>query len=517
MKQVKKFAGILMILAIVLSISATALADGEKGTIIVDNPQGAVEYVAYKIFDVTYSTEKNAYSYTISGDSVWFGVVATKNNDGSVTPNIEGLSVEEAPGENTYVIVKGEGFSAAAFANTLKEKISDGSIEATGDKLESDTVEGKTVKKISGLDLGYYFVTSSTGALCNLTTTNPTVTIHDKNDVPFEKKGDLSSVEVGETVNFTITGKVPDTTGFDTYTYKITDTMTNGLTFNKNVSIKIGDTDVTKVCTSDYNEDGFELSIPVIDYQGQIGATITVTYTAIVNENAVTRAEKNSATLTYGNDPTTTTETREVIVYSAKLVIDKYASEDKSKKLEGATFVLYRYALPTTSNGVTTYSFVNKEGKSYTESDAAVTGSNLVKIYYKATYGNSEPANLIDVSWYQLEANENVQTEKITSITTGTTGEAVFAGLENGTYYLEEIKAPNGYNPLEKDVEVIINGSNTDLDTLTVTQGVANNAGSILPSTGGIGTTVFYVLGSVMMVGATVLLVSKKRMSRTEK
>ena len=92
----------------------------------------------------------------------------------------------------------------------------------------------------TGLDLGYYFVTSTNGALCNLTTTDPAVTIHDKNDMPFKKEVDKTNVDVGQAVTFKITGKVPDYTGFTKYTYLITDTMTNGLTFKDDVKVMVG-------------------------------------------------------------------------------------------------------------------------------------------------------------------------------------------------------------------------------------------------------------------------------------
>ena len=210
------------------------------------------------------------------------------------------------------------------------------------------------VASVSGLPLGYYFVASSSGALCNLTTTNPEVTIHDKNDMPFEKKADQTDVEVGQTVNYTITGKVPAYTGFTSYTYKVADTMSEGLTFNQNsIKVTVGGVDKTTDCTIGKNvgenANSFTVTIPVLDKKYTIGAEIKVTYSAVVNKQAVAKISPNEARLTYSNDPitgTTYTTTPTVVnVYTSKIVIDKVekvAEGTNAKKLAGAEFVLYK-------------------------------------------------------------------------------------------------------------------------------------------------------------------------------
>lgn len=487
MKHVKKLASLLLALVMVLSLSATAFAAGETGTITVDNPIAGQTYTAYKIFDVVYDTNEDGaagehYSYTISGTSEWFNVVAALNDDDTVTSKITGLTFEKAYSEDTYVVIQGAGFSAAEFAKTLKAAVTG----KTGTKL---TAQADGTVSATDLALGYYFVMSSTGALCNLTTTNPTQTIHDKNDNPFDKVDDKESADVGETVTYTITGKVPDTTGFNTYTYKITDTMSSGLTFNKDVKVFIGGTEIGAETVATWitytpNETtitGFELTIPVMDYQDQVGAEIKVTYTADVNENAIAKIEKNHAVLEYSNDPTneeskTTTPPEEEEVYSSKIVIDKYDANNEETKLAGATFVLYKEV--TTGEG-----------------DAAVTS----KMYYKWN------ETIKEVEWVADKA-------QATSKTTDDKGAASFDGLANGIYYLEETKAPAGYNLLNAPVAVEVKGGTTEAQ-LTVTAKVANNTGSELPETGGMGTTIFYVLGSILVLGAAVLLITKKRMN----
>ena len=280
MKASKRILSLLLVLMMVLSLSVTAFA-AETGTITVDNPVTGETYTAYKIFDVSYNADKSAYSYTIQGGSEWFETVNAYTN---------GLTLTQVTGTDTYVVTTTDAFSAPAFAAALKAVVAG----KTGTTLAVEN--GKVTA--TGLELGYYFVASTNGALCNLTTTNPSVTIHDKNDIPFDKVDDKESVDVGETVTYTITGKVPDYTGFTAYTYLITDEMSTGLTFDgvETVKVTVGGTDVTAACeiTLDgSNSNKFTVSIPVMSYT--IGAEIKVTYTATVNENAVAKVENNKA------------------------------------------------------------------------------------------------------------------------------------------------------------------------------------------------------------------------------
>ena len=477
MKHARKLASLLLALVMVFALATTAFAAG-SGSITVDNPIAGQTYTAYKIFDVVYGTEGH-YSYTIDSSSEWFTTVQAYATEAN------GMTLTQVNGSTTYNVTTTGAFSAPNFAAALKEAVA----SKNGTAL---TVQADVIVSVSNLPLGYYFVTSSTGALCNLTTTNPSATIHDKNDMPFDKVDDKVSADVGETVNYTITGKVPDTTGFTTYTYQITDTMSEGLTFQKDVKVSIGGTNIDANTVKSWityspNEQsatGFKLTIPVKGYQNQVGAEIKVTYSAVVNENAVAKIGKNSATLTYSNDPadstkTTTTPADEETVYSSKIVIDKFETNKKDTKLAGAKFVLYKEV--TTGEGET-----------------AVTS----KLYYKWNDTDKK------VGWVTNK-------DQADSKTTDSNGAASFDGLANGTYYLEETAAPAGYNKLTQPVTVTVNGGTTE-EQLSVTAEVANNTGTLLPSTGGMGTTIFYVLGSILAVGAIVLLVTKKRMSAAD-
>ena len=259
MKVIKKFSSILLALAMIFAMSATAFAAENSGSITVSNPIEGQTYTAYKIFDVTYNEDKTGYSYSISSTSEWFETVNSYN----------GVTLERSITGTEYVVKMNERFSAASFANVLKA-------DKEG-KTGTTLIEGGGTASADNLELGYYFVSSATGALCNLTTTQPDATIRDKNDMPFEKKDDKADVEVGETVNYTITSKVPDATGFNSYKYEITDTMSDGLTFQKDVVVNVGGTVLEP---ENYNleqtDSGFTLTIKVLDIQDKIGKEIKV-------------------------------------------------------------------------------------------------------------------------------------------------------------------------------------------------------------------------------------------------
>ena len=499
MKHARKLASLLLALVMVFALATTAFATETEGTtttptgsITVNNPQNETTYTAYKIFDVVYDSNDH-YSYTIDDTSPWFETVKAYADGAN-----SGLTLTEVLGTTptTYVVTTGNGFSAPDFAAALKGNVTG----KTGKALTRDANSAS----VSNLDLGYYFVTSGTGALCNLTTTNPNANIHDKTNMPFKKTADQTDVEVGQIVNYTITGKVPDYTGFTTYTYKIEDTMSEGLTFKKDVKVKIDDTDVTDACTIVYdvnnNTNSFTVTVPVLDNKYTIGAEIKVTYSATVNEKAIAVVSENKAELTYSNDSTdseskTTTPPEIVKVYTSKIVIDKVekvAEGTTAKRLPGAEFVLCRKA-PNDEPQVAAF-----------RNDS----QNTIKLpYYKLQYYKWDETTKT-VSWV-----ENI--DAATKVTTDADGAASFDGLANGTYHLVETKAPAGYNRMTEAQEVEVKGGTTAAE-LSVTTTVENQAGTLLPSTGGVGTTVFYVLGAVLVLGAVVLLVTKKRMSRNE-
>ena len=234
----------------------------------------------------------------------------------------------------------------------------------------------------------------------------------------------------------------------------------------------------------------------------EVGTWIVVTYTATVNDGAIADIEENDAKLIYSHNPSNSEDTKErddkEYVYSAKLEINK--DNKAGQPLAGAEFVLYK-----------------KGG----------TDGNT-NLYYRWNEATDDKAE--HITWV-----ENI--EDATHVTTEIKGEgenakavAYFNGLKDGTYYLKETKAPEGYNPLPEDLSVTINGKSvltedgTGVPTtgmnveatlqaaLTTVQEVENDTGAQMPETGGIGTTIFYTLGGLMVVAAGVLLVTKRRM-----
>ncbi len=381
---------------------------------------------------------------------------------------------------------------------------------------------------ITGLDAGYYFV-KDTGTIGDgeiatkflvKVVGNASVTV--KAQAPeFEKKvvsGSVdkgTSVNVGDTVTFQLTAKVPDMASFEKYTFTMHDTLSEGLTFNAD-SVKVT-VDGNPIVNATGINDRYTLTYPAVtgssgtftiaftetqlkglvnhtDGTTPFGATIVVEYTATLNKNALTKdVETNRAYLEYTNDPgsssTGTKQTPEtpVYVYDFDIEIAKYdgtngdSDADKAKRLSGATFILYKV----------------KDGK---------------KLYYVQDITTKA------VTWKEDEA-------EATKFTTGENGKATFQGIAAGIYYLHETQAPDGYNSLKEDSKVEITATydgegklltssaiSIDNGQYIQVQSISNKAGAVLPSTGGIGTTIFYVLGSILVLGAAVLLIVKKHM-----
>lgn len=469
MKTMRKLFRVLLALAMTLALAVPAFAAETTGSITITNPQGDHTYTAYKIFDVTYSGDN--YSYTISDTDAAYSTVKAYAD---VAAN--GLNLTAVADTGKYNVSIGVGFSAASFAQHLKTNV--GSL-GTGTDF---TTDGNTMKA-SGLALGYYFVSGTSGTVCELATAKD-IQIRDKNEVP-EIKKDVDdndrTVEIGQKLTYTITGKVPSTKGYDEFTYQVTDTMTEGLTFNNDVTVTIGGVDVTSAATITNNGNGFVASVNMMHYQDQIDAPVVITYTATVNEKAIQRdKETNTATLKYSDNPADKNSFKEssveVEVFSFNIVINKYATGNESTKLEGAKFVLK-----------------NNDGK-----------------YYKCDTATKA------VSWVDDKS-------AATEVTTDANGAARFDGLQAGTYSLQETVAPAGYNQLTKDITIVLdkNGSAT-IDGAasapgadhSLTTGVASSTGTLLPETGGAGIVTFVALGALAVICSGVFLVTNKRMSK---
>ncbi len=467
-KTFKKLFAALLAAALVLAMAVPAFAvtNATKGSITIDGTVSGETYTIYRMFKLdSYNAESNTYSYTVESD--WEGFFKTGAGGNYITLDGQNHPTWTAADENDSTTVAA--FAKAALAWAADKKISGTKETATGDTVT-----------FSSLDLGYYLVDSSLGALCGLNTTNPDATIKEKNGQPtIEKKvkshydgwAEKNTAKIGDTVEFKIVVHVEA----GAQSYKVADTMSDGLTFNSS-SLKVTYKDAPATANSDYtlepgkNGTTFTLTFKDSYVADKVGEAIVVTYNATLNDKAVVTGNKNKATLGYGTNKTVESETT---TYTYEFDLVKVDGATK-KLLNGAEFKLYD----------------------------AENGGSVIKVVpvaggYRVANGDETGA---------------VDTIKVN-------GKVHISGLDKTTYWLEETKAPDGYNMLtERKPVSLTNGSNnTTLTSSTWSEadhGVAveNNAGTVLPSTGGMGTTLFYVIGGGLMVAAVVLLVTKKRM-----
>ena len=471
----------------VVSMSCNVKADDtttatEKGTITINKAIDGQTYTIYKLLDLE--------SYVPE--------TATQTGLYSYKPAAEWKSFFETAEAKKYITVDKNGYAnwvkganQAEFAQEALDYATANNISNKGTKPASNN----TVK-FEHLDLGYYLVDSSVGSLCVLNTTNPDLTIAEKNGVPSVEKGvsntqngtygTSNNASIGDTVNF----KTTITAQPGAQNYVLHDKMTDGLTFNNKVEVKKGE---SPVATSDYTlkTSGFTDDCTFeIEFKQNFCDTliandiITVTYSATLNENAVIAGEgnKNETWLKYGDSQSTQ---------------------------------------PVTTN---TKTFEMNVFKFYEDKNNSNAEKGLAGAIFKLTKGSQDAENIGFVKTSNVTATDDVyrvakkdETGTVTTITSPKSGKFTIQGLGAGTYYLTETKQPDGYNKLSGPVTVVIDKDgkvkvkNGDAYDEVTQVKVENKSGTVLPSTGGAGTTMIYLIGGALVLGSGVVLATKRR------
>ena len=499
MKMIKKIAAIMLSVMMVLGMCSVVGAAGTSGSygdndgkITIQDAKKDQTYTIYRIlklesFSRGDKREEGNYAYTL--EEGWDDFLTNS----SEYPTGNYLKKDNDTGYVTWDSTKTD---YAAFAKDALKYVKAKSIAPAKDAVTAS--EDGTVS-FEKLPLGYYLIDSTAGALCSLDTTDKEVIIQEKNGVPsVEKKvqedsktgktdeyDSSNTADIGQTVNFqtTITAQA------GAQNYVLHDKMEAGLTFDKNsVKVQKNGTEVEasnyilKVKdTSSSTTDGCTFEIVFKQEfcdKLKMNDTIIVTYSAILNENAVIgeTGNTNEAKLEYGDKNTISSKTT---TKTYKIPVFKYTNNGTKKGLSGAIFTLSK----------------NPNGEKPIE---------LVK--------NTETENDYRVA----KETEETGITKITQVTTPENGSFTIIGLDADTYYLTEIQQPAGYNKLSAPVKIVIaeNGTITiGESTVSVKQvEVENKTGSILPSTGGMGTTLFYIFGAILVIGSGVVLITKKRM-----
>ena len=564
-KLVSRFMAVLMAMTMILSMSMTAFAaDAPKGTLTVNNTVAGKTLDLYQIFTATKNGDNVAYTL----NSAYEGFFQSKISDASTLTG-------EALSEKAYAYVKDQvgtdGSNGAAFAKDIMGWIlgNTTTVEAT----HTTATTGADTTVISGLAYGYYVVyplgatdtstapgnetvksvaslVSVTGddATVNMKSNYPTVdkkiipaqsgsgitvgaivdaswdgshqmelddennpedTIAPHSESDEKKAGDFG---IGDTVTYQLTSKVPDMTGYNSYTFKFSDTLSKGLDLKEVLSVKVGNTTLTakKSGTNTYalayDQAKRTLTVTLNDfynsYKNHTGETITVVYTATLNKDAVIgmNPNTNKAVVEYSNDPTTggtgTSEPSIVDVHTFDFTIYKYYLKDQNNKedktaLAKAEFELYKG---------------NTEGTAADEQAKVNIVDEGNGVYRQATADEAKAADFTSAK-----------------IVSDADGKVLVKGLDAGIYYLRETKAPEGYNKLLSDIKVVIkadydvktgkltsysvdytyNGKTTNGAAITNKTdspevAVENKTGAQLPSTGSKGALMVTLAGIVL-------------------
>lgn len=509
MKSIKRIIALLLTAVMTMTMSVTAFAADSGCSLTVNVNKGqdlkGQTINLYKLFDVTTSQsgETKNYAYTVNTATGYKNALVEVLGS-KITANSKDEDIAKAVND----LGTNDSTDVQKFANDFTEKALTRklAVTATSNKIN----DSKASHTFTDLAAGYYlvYVTGGKEIQSSLVTVEEGKdnTVSLKTEAPsITKKADKETVSIGQVVEYTVTGSVPDTTGYDKYVYTIHDELSKGLDFVNDangaaleasattVKVKVaftaaGVTDkgtaptTATLDTNNKRKMSLNLSEWVRANQANKGKEFTVTYYAKVNK-AADVSTKNNATLEYGNKPgeTTTTTPSEAKTPTYPLNINKIKAGTKDDRLAGAKFSLY-----------------NSESDATSGTNAIkVTGSNGNYVVDPTSRNTEfESVKSIEEKGYNLHVN----------------------GLAAGTYYLVETEAPAGYNKLTAPIKVVITKNGDDF---TISQDgtdetdkiidVENSTGSILPSTGGMGTIAFTVVAALLVLGVAVSFIRDRK------
>ncbi len=561
MKKIKKIMAVFLTMLLVMGMAATVNAAGPY-TITIDNSIGGHTYTAYQIFKGDLDTNSAILSNIewgsgVNGDTLLVALKSDTSIGSGFTDCTTAADVAEVLGDYSNDSDELQAFAAVASKHVTTES-------------ESANTPSEGKYTITGLEAGYYLVRdtgtvsgddAATRFILKLT---DNVEVTPKSDKPsVEKKvqendkygadkeadnpygtgyNDVADYDIGSDVPFKLIGTVPDMTGYETYKYIFHDTLSTGLSLNaENIKVYLADSKGAELSgltpleatsytvTTEDLADGCTFEIKIENLKNISGISsdnfIIVAYTAKLTSDAVVglNGNTNAVQLEYSNDPYDTTSTGEtvedkVIVFTYKLETTKTDKENTEKKLQDAKFVL-----------------LSSDGTKVAKVSSTGTFVEWVAV---STVASSGKPTLDEWETFDEGLRASGDTDKVI-LTSDSDGLFSVTGLDAGTYKLREIQAPDGYNLLTEDVVVEItattaNGhtwdgiASTALTNLTVTAAgesgtedvntgtasitIGNGKGIELPSTGGAGTTLFYIAGAILAVGAGVFLIVRRRM-----
>jgi LPXTG-motif cell wall-anchored protein len=527
MKKMKKFLALLIAMAMVLGMGTTVFATGDTSsyTITVNGAIKDATYAAYRVFDVTYDTEDTS--------KVNYKIIS--GHDVSTIEGFSSVFKTTGTGTTKYVERASSSVTDEQIINWLKGH--EAAIKSTCEKAKEVTnTAGTDAVTLDVRSPGYYFIASTLGnkAAVTIDTAHPTATVNSKiQDGPStddeakkikigEELVDVADLQPGTDVNFQVvfnaSNYAVDANGKQTVILNyVVEDAPSGFDIKENtVAITLDGDQTAPTFTKTVTDGKLTVTIPWGTKTGEGDSAVltpatynnptkvTVTYTATLT--AVTKAT-NKAIISY-ND-TNKFGDDETEVYNHIVEVEKVDSDSTTKKLPGAQFAVKNkdgkyYKLTETTTGSETPS-----GDDTPTGDDTQTGDDT------PTGEGGNVTTKYAVTWVDNLADATTYWTSTDGTNEGTVYQQIqFKGLEPGTYTLVEITAPKGYN-LAADKEFPVTapeGEVTDTSVLTVSVTAEDRVGSVLPSTGGIGTTIFYIVGGILVVGAGVVLITRRRM-----